>query len=258
MLETIRFDSESVTRLLVQWSRGNRDALEKLTPLVYDELHRDQLMLTSNAQMQNDDVVAALNGYRDALEIFKGLAAADPTNAEAQRDLSFVYFRLAQALAEQHNAGAARDNYSTVLRIDERLLAEDPTNEEDTRTEVATYQALSELSEAKDDLPAAIESYRQLIGFLEDARKKSSDTYKEYALASNLSALGGLYTRFAKQQGLRKPQQLDAWRKGRESYEESRELFRELKNQGASYDSDGSLSSIASAITACDAALRRN
>jgi len=32
--------SESVTGLLVRWSEGDRDALEKLTPLVYEELHR--------------------------------------------------------------------------------------------------------------------------------------------------------------------------------------------------------------------------
>ena len=32
--------SESVTGLLMRWSEGDHDALEKLTPLVYDELHR--------------------------------------------------------------------------------------------------------------------------------------------------------------------------------------------------------------------------
>jgi RNA polymerase sigma factor (TIGR02999 family) len=32
--------SESVTSLLIQWSHGDESALEKLTPLVYDELHR--------------------------------------------------------------------------------------------------------------------------------------------------------------------------------------------------------------------------
>ena len=38
--EPIRFTSESITDLLLQWSQGEREALEKLTPLVYDELHR--------------------------------------------------------------------------------------------------------------------------------------------------------------------------------------------------------------------------
>ena len=32
--------SESVTSLLARWSEGDGEALEKLTPLVYDELHR--------------------------------------------------------------------------------------------------------------------------------------------------------------------------------------------------------------------------
>ena len=38
--KTTKQSSESVTNLLIQWSQGNRDALDKLTPLVYDELHR--------------------------------------------------------------------------------------------------------------------------------------------------------------------------------------------------------------------------
>jgi RNA polymerase sigma factor (TIGR02999 family) len=32
--------SPDITRLLVRWSRGEREALEELTPLVYDELRR--------------------------------------------------------------------------------------------------------------------------------------------------------------------------------------------------------------------------
>src|SRR5262245_20704841 len=32
--------SQDVTRLLVAWSNGDREALNKLMPLVYDELHR--------------------------------------------------------------------------------------------------------------------------------------------------------------------------------------------------------------------------
>ena len=31
---------EGVTQLLIDWSSGNKAALEQLMPLVYDELHR--------------------------------------------------------------------------------------------------------------------------------------------------------------------------------------------------------------------------
>ena len=33
-------DSGDVTQLLIDWRQGDREALERLTPLVYDELHR--------------------------------------------------------------------------------------------------------------------------------------------------------------------------------------------------------------------------
>src|SRR5215218_2253714 len=32
--------SNEVTRLLIDWSKGDKAALDKLTPFVYDELHR--------------------------------------------------------------------------------------------------------------------------------------------------------------------------------------------------------------------------
>ena len=35
-----RQQPSNVTRLLVDWSNGNRTALDRLMPLVYDELHR--------------------------------------------------------------------------------------------------------------------------------------------------------------------------------------------------------------------------
>ena len=31
---------QSVTTLLAEWSRGDRDALQRLTPLVYEELRK--------------------------------------------------------------------------------------------------------------------------------------------------------------------------------------------------------------------------
>ena len=37
MANTVPFD---VTRLLVDWSKGNRAALDELAPLVYQDLHQ--------------------------------------------------------------------------------------------------------------------------------------------------------------------------------------------------------------------------
>ena len=31
---------EDVTSMLVQWSEGDREALDRLMPVIYDELHR--------------------------------------------------------------------------------------------------------------------------------------------------------------------------------------------------------------------------
>ena len=39
-LSTMRPSSEQITQLLQAWNQGDQDAVEKLVPLVYDELHR--------------------------------------------------------------------------------------------------------------------------------------------------------------------------------------------------------------------------
>jgi RNA polymerase sigma-70 factor, ECF subfamily len=36
----MKFSDSEITQLLVEWSEGNKDAFEKLTELIYDELHR--------------------------------------------------------------------------------------------------------------------------------------------------------------------------------------------------------------------------
>jgi len=41
---------EGVTQLLIDWSAGDESALEKLTPLVYDELRRRASLVATRAE----------------------------------------------------------------------------------------------------------------------------------------------------------------------------------------------------------------
>ncbi len=66
-----------------------------------------------------------------ALEILEPLAAADPSNAEAQQDLSYAHYNAGRVLQVQDEAPlAAAEHYRRSLRILEGLVAAHPENAE--------------------------------------------------------------------------------------------------------------------------------
>ena len=69
-----------------------------------------------------------LTAYREALAVSQRLAAADPTNAGWQRDLSFSLTRMAEFHERQSNHAETLKLAEQSLAIDERLAALDPTN----------------------------------------------------------------------------------------------------------------------------------
>jgi non-specific serine/threonine protein kinase/serine/threonine-protein kinase len=260
-------DLAKTQEYLRQWMENEQAALTIRQELVaadptnaFDRRNlADQLMLTGNALMENRDVTGTLSVYRDSLDIFKALSSADPTNAEARRDLSYIYIRLAAALNRTGDARAARQNYAEVLRITEQLIAEDSASDEDLQTEVATYEALSRLSEAEGDLPGAIESYRKVLDLSERiAAAMPGDPHSEYMLVSYSQELGALYMKLAKQNGIQKSRQIEAWRDARGWYLKSSDILQDMKGKGTlnSQGRDWS-DNIAAEISLCSAALKK-
>jgi len=74
------------------------------------------------------DLAAARDHYQAGLDIRERLAAADPTNAGWQRDLSVSHERLGDVAVDAGDLAVARDHYQVSLDIRERLAAADPTN----------------------------------------------------------------------------------------------------------------------------------
>ena len=66
--------------------------------------------------------------YRASLVIAERLAAADPSNAQLQRDLSASQEKIGNVLADQGDTEAALAAYQTSLTIAERLAAADRSN----------------------------------------------------------------------------------------------------------------------------------
>ncbi len=76
-----------------------------------------------DVQLQLGDTQSALGFYQQGLDIRERLAAADPTNSGAQRDLMVSHYKLAQVTAAMLEYDTAVERYTTAIAILDRMIA---------------------------------------------------------------------------------------------------------------------------------------
>ena len=103
---------------------------------------------------------AALAEYRKALEARRTLAAADPTNAQAQRDLSLSHGRVGNVLRKQGRWQEALVELEASLAIAQRLAADEPANREWQRELALAHLDVARVLDAQGRSDAALEALR--------------------------------------------------------------------------------------------------
>jgi len=91
---------------------------------------RERSVLTQsqgNVLREQGDLAGALDAFRQSLAVRQRLAAADPSNADWQRDLSWSLSTIAAICEQQGSSLEALRLAIESLRIDERLAALDPS-----------------------------------------------------------------------------------------------------------------------------------
>ena len=107
----------------------------------------DQLVMTAYAHaLARRDLDEAIGKCARALEIETPLAAADPSNAEAQQDLSFAHYVNGRLFQEKGELATAAQHYTVALQILEPLVRAHPNNVE---TSFDLERVRRGLSEAK-------------------------------------------------------------------------------------------------------------
>ncbi|HEV2970943.1 MAG TPA: tetratricopeptide repeat protein [Pirellulales bacterium] len=96
-----------------------------------------------------------------AQELALKLARADPTNAQAQRDLSISYNKLGNVQLQLGNAAAARDDYQKRLEISRKLAQADPSNVQAQRDLSVSYNYLGNVQLQLGDAAAARDDYQK-------------------------------------------------------------------------------------------------
>ena len=94
-----------------------------------------------------------VSGYRDIIE---RLAAADPNNANWQRDLSVAHNKVADVLVAQGNLFEALQSYRATLAIRERLAKVDPDNAVWQRDLTVSYDNVGDVLVAQGNLREAL------------------------------------------------------------------------------------------------------
>jgi tetratricopeptide (TPR) repeat protein len=113
--------------------------------------------------LQLGDSKAALDSYRQGLEISERLAKADPQNAQAQRDRSISYDNLGDVQLRLGDSKAALDSYRQGLAVRERLAKADPLSAQAQRDLLVSYFKLGSLSQQTFDFQEAAEWYGKAL-----------------------------------------------------------------------------------------------
>jgi hypothetical protein len=89
----------------------------------------------------------------DGLAIAERLAAADPANAQTQRDLSVSYNKLGDVMSAVGNLAEAERLFRDGLATAERLAAADPANAQTQRDLSAVRQRIDDLTPTSNESP---------------------------------------------------------------------------------------------------------
>jgi tetratricopeptide (TPR) repeat protein len=96
-------------------------------------------------QRQMGDTAAARAAYQQSLEIRQRLAAVDPANTQAQRDLFVSHYKMGMVQTALGNPDAARQAYQQALAIAEPLAQKDPLNKQAQDDVAAVREALANM-----------------------------------------------------------------------------------------------------------------
>jgi hypothetical protein len=93
------------------------------------------------------DLTGAGESFRKSLAIVENLAAADPSSAQLQRDLSVTYDKIGYVQEAQDDLTGARKSFSKSVAIRENLAAADPSSASLQRDLSMSYWGLALLGD---------------------------------------------------------------------------------------------------------------
>ncbi len=154
------------------------------------------LYQSGDCYLTRGETTAALEAYRKAQEIAEGAAAAGPSDAGWQRDLSVSYDKVGDVLAAQGTLPEALTAFQDSLAIRDRLAKADPGNAGWQRDLSVSYNKVGGVLAAQGTLPEASTAFQDSL-VLRDrlAKADPGNAGWQADLAASHGKLGQLYVR---------------------------------------------------------------
>lgn len=114
-------------------------------------------------RLEQGDLTAALDSYRESLEIRRRLADSDPSNATEPRDLGVILDHVGNVLKGQVDLDIALDAFREFLGITRRLVEADPSYANAQRSLSVSLDKVGNVRKERGDRAGALEVYRESL-----------------------------------------------------------------------------------------------
>jgi tetratricopeptide (TPR) repeat protein len=121
-----------------------------------------------NMLQAQGDLAGAQAAFQRALEICQPFAAADPSNAQWQRDLSISHEKVGDILQAQGDLGGALAAFNESLRLIKPLTEADPANTLWQRHISISHLKVGDILEAQGDLDGAQAAFQRSLEIIEE------------------------------------------------------------------------------------------
>jgi tetratricopeptide (TPR) repeat protein len=175
----------------------------------------------------------AVEEIKQAIEILERLAAEDPTNARACREVGFAYYQFGNTLLEKGDFEAARESRRKAFAIREKIAAEDPKNVQARFDFAVAHGDLAEGLSLTGDTESALDHAAQSLSILQ-ALAKADPTNAVYRRNVGLcyEKLGEIRARMANDDERPIVQRISDWNEAHNWYQRGGEIFSTLRDEG--------------------------
>jgi tetratricopeptide (TPR) repeat protein len=175
----------------------------------------------------------------EALVIFARLAASDPENARARRELGWAYYQAGKILSALGDQAAALANREKALQVRERVAADDPSNKQARFDLAAANGELAESYENLQDPNKALEHARRCTQlFNELIASDPQNVIYSRNLGLAYERVAGALALLATDETQLAAKRLQDLREARSFYAKALELFTGLRDRGALMPND--------------------
>jgi serine/threonine protein kinase len=206
--------------------------------------------------LEDMDVSRSFESYQKMMRLAEEMARSDVLNMQARYDLGLSYKKMGDIATKREKLKAAIQNYKKAIEIQEYLIIIDPNNTSYRGVLANSYNLMGNVQLLVGDLKSSLESQEKALRLREDlAGGDPDDTSPQRDIALSWQSIGNIQIKLAQ---TAMPNHLDHWRKARESFQRSLDIFLKLQSQNALREYDQKeLTALRENLKQCDAALAK-